>query len=143
MSYGQVVKAQELSRLFTTYQERVKINKLRLQKRVQKLQEKKLDKVEITEVPEPPEKIVLNGLIKGSNGTKIVWINGQMWRNDVEMEETRFSINFDEMNHIENANVPIILSKTKKTVKLLPGQVLDTLEREIEEVYGKGKIEIN
>jgi len=114
--FYQPTRADGLSRLFTTAQQRAALNAER-------------DKPPID--PPPPQKrpryITFNGLIVRSQGPSTVWINGSN-----NLFQPDFRVELDQKADI---TVPIFLYNSKQTIQLKPGQTVNTLDGTIKDNF--------
>jgi hypothetical protein len=90
----------------------------------------KIIKPKKIEIPKPklPRYINFEGLITRSDGTTTIWINGT---NEIYREG--FTIQIDKIK--SDYSIPIILTYTKQTIILKPGQTYDTLEGKIKDSF--------
>ncbi|HDN27213.1 MAG TPA: hypothetical protein ENG03_08995 [Thioploca sp.] len=122
--FYQPTRADGLSRLFTTAQQRAALNAER-------------DKPppppppDETGNPPPPQKrpryITFNGLIVRSQGPSTVWINGSN-----NLFQPDFRVELDQKADI---TVPIFLYNSKQTIQLKPGQTVNTLDGTIKDNF--------
>lgn len=128
LNFSQPVKASDLLRLFTTPNERAKLDKAlepppRITKSIKKSK---------PSGPQPPRYITFNGLVRRSQGRSTVWINGH---ND--LNQPGFKVKLD---NLAQSIVSIHLSGTKKTFPLKPGQTVDTLDGTIKDNFDSSSI---
>jgi hypothetical protein len=122
--FSQSVRAQGLQRLFMTAQERAALDAERLRPSPPKIviptATKKVS-------PPPPRYITFDGLVTRSNGPSTVWINGSN-----KLTQPAFTVELDKRTEL---SVPIVLSKSKRTIQLKPGQTVNTLDGTIKDNF--------
>ncbi|MDM8561164.1 hypothetical protein [Candidatus Parabeggiatoa sp. HSG14] len=139
-SFSQPLYAKEstltkkLLRLFTTVQERTAINKER---------EKKPPLTVFPptgtgdeDFPPPPPMIgslTFNGLVKRSQGTNTVWINGSE-----NIFQPTFTVDVNKI--ADDLSVPIFLTNSAQEIILRPGQSVNTIDGSIEENFKQSSI---
>ncbi|MDY6993900.1 MAG: hypothetical protein SVR94_15035 [Pseudomonadota bacterium] len=113
--------ADELERLFTTAEQRTRLNSTRIQKPISEEEEEDggISSREVT----------LNGLVIRSKGPTTVWIDGQE-----ELYQQDFTVKLDQQTGIQ---VPVELKGSQKTILLKPGQSVNTLNGKITQNYDK------
>ena len=121
--FSQSVRAQGLQRLFMTAQERAALDAERLRPSPQKI----VIPTATKKVSPPPRYITFNGLVTRSNGPSTVWINGSN-----ELTQPAFTVELDKRTEL---SVPIVLSKSKQTILLKPGQTVNTLDGTIKDNF--------
>jgi hypothetical protein len=115
LTLSQTTQAEGLERLFTTAQERQKLNDIRTNP----------PPPPGTEEPTAPPHITFNGLVTRSDGPTTVWVNGSE-----ELHRSGFNIDIDKR---EDISVPITLTKARQELWLKPGQTVSTLDGKIVE----------
>jgi hypothetical protein len=123
LNFSQPIKANDLLRLFTTPDERTKLDKAlepppRITKSIKKSK---------PSGPQPPRYITFNGIVKRSQGPLTIWINGQN-----NLKQPGFEV---KLNNLTQSIVSIHLKGTKKTILLKPGQTVDTLDNTIKDNF--------
>jgi len=117
--FSQSVRAQGLQRLFMTAQERAALD-------AERVKPPPPPPPTATEVS-PPRYITFDGLVTRSNGPSTVWINGSS-----KLTQPAFTVELDERTEL---SVPIVLSKSKQTIQLKPGQTVNTLDGTIKDNF--------
>lgn len=117
----------KLGRLFTTASERHTLNQLRKNEHKKNyLQSISIKKTDSKNISRP---IILNGIVKRTNGDEIIWINGR---------QIKKNSNVDGINLLqgpdENGHVMIKLSNHRR-IKLKPGQYMQTNNGKVKENY--------
>jgi hypothetical protein len=130
-AFSQPTLADELQRLFTTAEDRAKLDKAREPKpppKPRKILPKVPTGTKTLSPPKPklPPNITFNGLVIRTQGPTTVWINGS---ND--WSQQGFTVKLDK---IAEQTVLIVLPKGKIR-SLKPGQTLDTSTDTIKENY--------
>ncbi len=120
-----LVLADSLQRLFTTAQERVKLEVNRNKSNNEPMTQK------------TPSYITVNGLIIRSNHPATVWVN-----NSNEIYQEGFTVKLNEVNKL---TTPIFLSDSERVVLLKPGQTVNILDGQITDSFKliSKQIEIN
>jgi len=111
-----------IGRLFFTPDERSNLDRARLTGGIAERQESALAR--------QPESLTLNGLVKRSSGKTTVWIN-KLAQNETDLPPS-------SKNHASKslqADFPVPVQKTGKTVTLKVGQTLNVDSGEIREIY--------
>ncbi len=78
----------------------------------------------------PTELLVLNGLVRRSNGQTTVWVNGQRLKAKGGHGKIPLHGHVDQNNRVK-----LRLSKEPKNIRLKPGQAWDPIKREVIEHY--------
>jgi hypothetical protein len=110
-------RAQELGRLFTTPEERQRLDALRLEPTPTTTTMTPTPQLAPTAVPEPPVPVTVNGVVLRSHGAQTVWINGAS-RYDNEANTSGVRVKLHELTPRE---VPVILPEGRGTVRIKPG----------------------
>jgi len=114
--------ADELERLFTTAEQRTRLNSTRIQKPPTKPGEPPTTDF-------PSREVTLNGLVIRSQGPTTVWIDGQE-----ELYQQDYTVKLEQQSGIQ---VPVELKRSQKTILLKPGQSVNTLNGKITQNYDK------
>jgi len=122
---------EQVGRLFSTPAERVELDLLR-----SGLVKKKVlsgvvgEGAENAPPPAPAEPLVLNGLVRRSDGRTTVWVNGQRLEPRGGNGKVTLRGRADRSNR-----VMLRLSKEPKNIRLKPGQAWDPVTREVIQHY--------
>jgi hypothetical protein len=112
-----------LGRLFFTPEERANLDRARLTGG-------NLDQEQESTPDQQPESLTLNGIVKRSSGKITVWVNHAV------QNETDFPPGTKaQVGKSKQADFPVPVQKTGKTVTLKVGQTLNIDSREIQEAY--------
>lgn len=115
---GAVVGADPV-RLFTTAEQRERLDRLRAEARAEPLADKApREVVEQRAAARPPPDVTLEGLVRRSDGPAVVWVNG---RSSLEGLDGRIRVDADR---IDGDRVPVTLSDGRR-LRLQPGQTWD------------------
>jgi len=121
------VSEKMLGPLFTTAAERHTLSRLRDQGLVQKATGKVLLKK--TQQKTGPNAIVLNGMVKRSNGDKVIWINGEQVNGRQGPAGVKLLSSGSGESHV------FVAAPGKRSVELKPGQRLQIDNGKVEEHY--------
>ena len=119
--FSQSVRTQGLQRLFMTAQERAALDAERVRP------PSPPEPIETKGASPPPRYITFDGLVTRSNGPSTVWINGSS-----KLTQPTFTVELEKRTEL---SVPIVLSKSKQTIQLKPGQTVNTLDGTIKDNF--------
>lgn len=116
LTYASAGLTEDLQRLFTTPDQRLKLNRAREHPRRTTTSSKESS-------VSPSRQITFNGLVVRSQGPTTAWFNGSVGPFE------GFTVNLENRKGIE---VPVTI---KKTVRLKPGETVNTLDGDIRQNY--------
>ena len=130
--FAAAVPAQGLGRLFSTPEQRVELNRARDRydptRQEVIIKQGKVVAPEVEAPPPPLPELMVNGLIRRSDGRSSAWVNGTQLRSG---EATADGIVLES----DGQSVKFVLPSGSNTSAIKPGQMLDPNRGEVRELY--------
>ncbi len=126
-----IAAAPDMGRLFTSSSERLALDKLRKQDLLQRgVVHQNVDEDKQTPPKNVPD-VLMNGVVKHSNGNKFVWINGEMVAGQKSHDGIRIYRGPDHNNRV------LVKVSNKPVVGLKPGQRWNSGTGKVTESYSE------